>query len=380
MLTALLVSCASGARHAPHAPERSSHEPPPDRLHFTYGSLSIVKEGNQIHALELRTLYSTMPMPKGTPPESSVLGKQRLETEVFADIWDRLRAFDFTPYVDLEPNDFRIVQDPDDAAFSASLSLHIDGHTVIDINLQSGPLKDAALQAGLDELYESIDRILRTAGARQGLAHVATPQNLVLAFGRTRFVKGPEGTYIYQYYLFPPESEVLAQQLPRLQPLAEAHPDRLQVTQSTLQVTIDEGDFIELWRELKAVDIARFSRLQRSDFLFRPQRVTYEFFLVVDSRQLIHLMYTDREIAPNVAAPMVRIEQLLDAKAWQKIQQLERTGSRPTHHKLAGNAAASARVVRLRAALACPAWCRQRSSPGRSSAMSRHAGQTRRRQ
>jgi hypothetical protein len=237
------------------------------------------------------------------------------------------------------------MEEPCDAAYSASLSLSIDRDKVIDLDLQHGPLKDAALQAGLDELYESIDRILRTEGARQGMPQVGTPQDLNLAFGRTRFVKGPEGTYIYQYYLFPPESEVMAQRLPRLKPLAEAHPDRLQVTQSSLQITIDEADFNELWQELKAVDIARFSRLARSDFLFRKQRVTYEFFLVVDSRQLIHLMYTDREIAPNVAAPMVRIEQLLDAKVWQKVQELERSGGRPTRRELAASASAPAPIA-----------------------------------
>ena len=345
MLAALLAGCGSGSRNAPNAPDGSSHEPPPDRVHFTYGSLRIEKEGNQIHVLELRTLYSTMPMPEGTPPESGVEGKRPLAPDVFADIWARLSEFDFGPYTSLGPNDFQKMEEPSDAAYSASLSLSVDGDEVIDLDLQHGPLKDPALQTRLDELYESIDRILRTEGARQGMPQVETPQDLNLAFGRTRFVKGAEGTYIYQYYLFPPESEVLAQRLPRLQPLAEAHPDRLQVTQSSLQITIDEADFNELWQELEAVDIARFSRLARSDFLFRKQRVTYEFFLVVNSRQLIHLMYTDREIAPNVAAPMVRIEQLLDAKVWQKVQELERSGARPTRRELAASASAPAPIV-----------------------------------
>jgi hypothetical protein len=322
VLGALLGGCASGTGAESSRAVGALGRRLPERLHFAYRSLAIVKEASQIHSLELRTLYSTMPRPDGTSSESSVIGKQPLPPDVFADIWALLDGFDFGPYEALSPEDFRHGNEPSDTSYSALLYLNVDGREVISLALQPSPLKDAALQARLDELYESIDRVLRTAGARQGLASVGTPGDLKLVFGRTQLVKDPNRAYIHQYYLFPPESEALARELPRLQRLSEAHPGRLEVTESTIQVAIDQADFVELWRELRSVDIARFSRLQRDDFLIRQQRVTYEFFLAVDGRRLIHLMYTDREIAPAVAAPMVRIERLLDAKLWQKIRQL----------------------------------------------------------
>jgi hypothetical protein len=294
----------------------------PARLEFTFGSIGLIKEGKRIRVLQLQTLFSTMPRPAGAPPESAVISRQPLAPEVFADLWALLRAFDFGPFARLGPDDFSPGIMPTDTTHRASLSLRVDGKSIISIHLPPGELKNAALRARLRELHESVDRLLRTEGARQGLTHLPEPGELTLVYGRTRLVKGPQGTFIHKYYLFPPESEALARELPRLTPLAKAHPARLQVTESTLQVALTPSDFTKLWRALQSVDVARLGRLGRGDFLFRPQPVTWELYLAVDRRPLLHLMYTDRELAPAVAAHLSRFERLLDDMLWHKIREL----------------------------------------------------------
>jgi len=294
----------------------------PARLEYTHGSISILKQGDRIRVRRLRTLFSTMPRPDGAPPESAVLDERPLAPEVFADLWALLRGFDFGPYAKLGPDDFSPGLEPNDAAHRVSLTLRVDGKQVLSIDLPPGQLKNAALRARLQELHESVDRLLRTEGARQGLTHLPEPGELTLVYGRTRLVKGPQGTFIHKYYLFPPESEELARELPRLTPLAKAHPARLQVTESTLQVALTPSDFTKLWRALQSVNVARLGRLGRGDFLFRPQPVTWELHLAVDRRPLLHLMYTDRELAPAVAAHLSRFERLLDDMLWHKIREL----------------------------------------------------------
>lgn len=323
----ILMSLAGGcATRSPGrrggGPDDTSEKAVPARLEYTHGSISILKEGDRIRVRRLRTLFSTMPRPDGAPPESAVLEERPLAPEVFADLWALLRGFNFGPFAQLGPDDFLTGIEPNDAAFRATLSLRVDGKQILSVDLPPGQLKDAALRDRLQELHESVDRLLQTAGARQGLSHLPEPGELTLVYGRTRLVKGLEGAFIHKYYLFSPESEELARELPRLTPLAEAHPGSLQVTESTLQVALTPSDFAKLWRALQSVDVARLGRLGRGDFLFRPQQVTWELVLVVDRRPLVHLMYTDRELAPAVAAHLDRFERLLDDMLWHKVREL----------------------------------------------------------
>ncbi len=324
VLGALAAGCGSGAGTPGTSTSGSQQSAVPQRVEFVLGSLSISKEGDRILQRELRTLYSTMPQPEGTAPESSEISQRTLTPQVFAEIWAELSAFDFGPYKGLGPSDFRSLPGPTDTAFSSSMKLVVDGREIISLDLSMGLLKDRALQARLDELAEAVQRPIRAQDTRDAWSRVTgVPQTLHLQFGRCSLNRKPGRTSLLVYFLFTPQREQLEKERPRLLALAEAHPERLKVDMGSVEVTLDDGDFQELWKELKNVDFPRLAGLRRHDFLFRDQRSTYLVVLNIDGQPIIGLQHADREIRHDIAAPLIALQAHMLAKLWQSIERLE---------------------------------------------------------
>lgn len=323
-LLVLLCGCgAAGGVEATHGGSTAT-ENLPGRLEFSLFDLWISKDGDRIFEGTQRTLFSTMPRPEDTPPEESETSRAPLAPETFAQVWERLRAFDFEPYARLRPEDFAEARAPEDATFSNRLRLVVDGATVVDVDLRGGVLTDESLQAGLTGLHEAIAQIVNAARIREALSRITVPQTLAFSFGRYSLAKSPDRILVAKLLDDPSETDPLWRDNPDLEALAAANPDRLEVGGGAIHVLLEEADFLDLWRELEQVDIVRFATLAPEDFVFREQEVTYSLYLSVDGLFQLALHDLDREIRPEVAAPLLRFTDLLEAEIRDKIDRLRR--------------------------------------------------------
>jgi hypothetical protein len=264
-----------------------------------------------------------MPMPRGTPRESSVLAERPLSADAFATIWATLSAFDFEPWKKLTPADFVDLPGPTDTAYSNNFYLSVDDVEVISLALPSGPPKDPARRQEIDQLRDDIERALRVENTRQMLAQVeGLPRVLRLEYGPWVLDSQPEKTFLHKDCLFPPDREWLERVLPELERAATANPGKLRVDRSTVEVALDEADVTELWQELRNLDLVGLAGLGREAYVFRPQSVTWRLTLQIDGRLALNLQYADRELTPTAAAPLRPLLERLAAKLRHKLDSL----------------------------------------------------------
>jgi hypothetical protein len=316
------MSWACGTGGSAGRPTRTT-KPVPQRLVFALDAHQITKDGRQITETEVRNLVSTMPRPRGTPREATSLPERPLSLDTFEDIWATLSTFDFRPFQRLAVDDFEHLPEPTDTAYSNRLYLSVDDVEVISLALPMGPPKDRALRDQLDWLREDIERPLRVAETKRALAQVdPVPKSMRFDFGRWVLNKQPEPIILNKYCFSSPDSQWLERALPDLERAAAANPGKLRVDRSSVEVTLSEADFLEIWQELRKVDFVRIAGLGRGGFLFRPQPVTWSLMFEIDGRLVLNLQHLDREISPAAAAPLLPIQQLFEAKLKQKLDGL----------------------------------------------------------
>jgi len=318
------MSCGTGGAGAPGRAGKAARALP-NKLVFRLDSHQLIKDGEQIHETEARNLFSTMPQPRGTPREATLLSEHPLSLETFAEVWAVLSAFDFAPWRKLTPADFVLLPGPSDTSYSNRLYLQVDDVEVIDLSLPMGPPREPALRDKLDRLREDIERPLRAAEAKRALANVAAmPKSFQFDYGRWRLSKQAETIFLQKYCLFPPDSEWIERARPELQRAAAANPGKIRLGRSHVEVALSEADFQELWQELRKVDFVRLAGIGREGYLFRPQPVTWSLVLQIDDRLVLNLQYTDRELSEASAKPLLPITERFEAKLKQKLDGLSR--------------------------------------------------------
>jgi hypothetical protein len=296
--------------------------PVPKEMTLEIGSVAIEKKGEGIFGKQLKSLLSTFDVPN----EERLIAKIPMDNDLFLEVWEKVKSFDFEPYEKLTPKDFIAEDEPSDARIVHQFFLEIDGKLLFRLNIGSGHFKDEKLAAKYHDFLNLVSTRIDIAKARpvlQWMKTIKLPKAMAYTFASYNIYRGDNRIKVGRHF-FDEEGKRYIKTRGRNFEKASGANKGVAFSGSSIDVEISEKDFSELWDFVKNLDFIRFINTKAEDFVMRQQVVTYSFGLSVEGRAVCGWNHLDRELKREVAAPLLKINKIIDAKIDEKIEKILR--------------------------------------------------------
>ena len=316
----------NGAKSAANPLKELPKMPVPQTMRFIIGSVAVEKDGEKIVGKEIRTFFGTEP---GQKEQEGEISKISLDKETFLEIWNYLKKFDFSSYAGLTRKDLSDSIPYQDAYVSNEFSLEIDGKKLISFNGgEWSGFNDAKLNLAYKDLAEFTEQRIKAFKIKKILPQqlkLKNPKTLTFVFAKNiQLLKEDNNIKIVRYYQSDEDEEFFRKNLSDLSKLSQANKEIRLTSDTSIEVLIGEKDFLEIWNEIKKVDFIRFIKVGREDFNFRPQKITFTLGLIIDGNEIVNWGYVDRDMKKEVSLPLLNVNNLIEKKLYEKIDQIRK--------------------------------------------------------
>jgi hypothetical protein len=285
--------------------------PVPKEMNLEIGSVAIEKKGEGIFGKQLKSLLSTFDVPN----EERLIARIPMDNDLFMEIWEKIKSFDFKPYENLKPTDFISEIEPSDACIVHQFFLEIDGKLLFRLNIGSGQFKDEKLAAKYHDFMNLVSTRIDIAKARPAILWLKTiklPKTMAYTFASYNIYRGKDNIKVGRYFYDDAGKKYIKTKAPVFEKAAGASKE-VAFSGGSIDVYITEKEFSELWDLVKDVDFVRFINTKPEDFVMKKQNVTYSFGLSVERRSVCGWNHLDRELKDSSAGPLLKINKLIDS-------------------------------------------------------------------